>query len=369
MPVKVKAGSWCGVCASHNLRSTLAEYQQLAAERGGRCLSTGYVNNNTHLLWECAKGHQWKAVPSSVKSGSWCRLCATERLRVSLAEVQHAAQKLSGHCLSTEYVNGTTALLFECAAGHRFEAAPAAVRQGHWCPRCAHNHRRLTIGQMRELAASRGGECLSERYIDQRTHVRWRCAKGHEWESSPNAMRDHWCPRCSVERRSLGIDQMHKLAADRGGRCLSLAYAGAHQPLEWQCAQGHQWSAAPTNMRKGAWCPRCSGRRITLADMQALADSRGGACLSDTYVSSTHKLQWQCHRGHTWWTAPATVRNGHWCPECAIVERCRTRKARRRYEAVALPEWDSGSKHRSPDDAEKLGGLSGGAARRERVQS
>ncbi|WP_144155550.1 hypothetical protein [Paraburkholderia sp. BCC1885] len=86
-----------------------------------------------------------------------------------------------------------------------------------------------------------------------------------------------------------------------------------------------------------------------LADMQALADSRGGACLSDTYVSSRQKLQWQCHRGHAWWTMAASVKNGHWCPECAIVERCRTRKSRRRYEAVGLPEWDLALQRLDPD--------------------
>ncbi|WP_322062938.1 hypothetical protein [Paraburkholderia sp. J63] len=287
-PVRVKAGGWCRVCAKVRQRSTLAEVRQLAAERGGRCLSTEYMNSNTHLLWECANGHQWQAVPSSVKGGSWCSLCAKVRLRVSLEEVQRAAEKLGGRCLSSEYVNGTTPLGFECAAGHRFEASPRAVRSGHWCPKCAHDRRRLTIGQMRELAASRGGECLSEHYVDQRTHLRWRCAAGHEWDSSLNAVRDHWCPACS-------------------------------------------------------------GRpQYTVADMQTLARSRGGECLSDAYVSALCRLQWQCHRGHTWWSKPANVLRGTWCPECAILARCRSRKARRRYEAVALPEWNTASTNRDP---------------------
>lgn len=235
-------------------------------------------------------------------------------------------------------------LLFECAARHRWEAAPSAVRKGHWCPRCAHDRRRLTIGQMRALAASRGGECLSERYVDQRIPLRWRCAVGHEWESSPNAMRDHWCPRCRDECRRLGIDLMHKLAAPHGGKCLSQTYAGANQPLEWQCAQGHRWRAAPTRINSRNWCPKCRRCRRKLTEMQALARSRGGECLSDAYVSTLHKLQWQCRRGHTWWTRPTNVLNDHWCPECAILERCLSRKARRRYEAIALPRGGRASK-------------------------
>jgi hypothetical protein len=32
---------------------------------------------------------------------------------------------------------------------------------------------------MRALAGDRGGECLSDRYINNRTKLAWRCATGH----------------------------------------------------------------------------------------------------------------------------------------------------------------------------------------------
>ncbi len=73
-PVRIKAGDWCRVWAQIHQRSPLAEFQQIAAARGGHCRSAAYVNNKTHLLWECAAGHQWEAVPSTVKGGSWCRI-------------------------------------------------------------------------------------------------------------------------------------------------------------------------------------------------------------------------------------------------------------------------------------------------------
>jgi len=51
---------------------------QYAASRGGRCLSTRYVNSYAHLSWQCERGHVWNAAFASVKSrDSWCRCCAS----------------------------------------------------------------------------------------------------------------------------------------------------------------------------------------------------------------------------------------------------------------------------------------------------
>jgi len=55
-----------------------------------------------------------------------------------------------------------------------------------------------TIEHMQELAASRGGQCLSEEFIDLKTRLRWRCGFGHEWEATPLLHQaGHWCPQCA----------------------------------------------------------------------------------------------------------------------------------------------------------------------------
>ena len=61
---------------------TIKEMRQIAKERGGKCLSTKYVNVHTKLLWECSEGHQWKAKPSNIKRGSWCRKCANRARKI-----------------------------------------------------------------------------------------------------------------------------------------------------------------------------------------------------------------------------------------------------------------------------------------------
>nr|MBT6353493.1 hypothetical protein [Pelagibacteraceae bacterium] len=54
----------------------IEDMHNIAAERNGKCLSTDYINNSIKIKWECAEGHTWEAIPDSVKRGSWCPICS-----------------------------------------------------------------------------------------------------------------------------------------------------------------------------------------------------------------------------------------------------------------------------------------------------
>ena len=57
--------------------------------------------------------------------------------------------------------------------------------------------------------------------------------------------------------------------------------------------------------------------RYSIRDMQELARSRGGQCLSTEFVDIKTKLNWKCACGHEWEATPRLLKAGHWCPECA----------------------------------------------------
>ena len=57
-------------------------------------------------------------------------------------------------------------------------------------------------------------------------------------------------------------------------------------------------------------------REYTLQEMQTLAKSRGGECLSKEYSNIKAKLKWKCAFGHTWEATPRLHLTGHWCPVC-----------------------------------------------------
>ena len=118
------------------IKGTIGEMQQLATAKGGICLSEDYINSKTKLVWECRKGHRWEATPFSVKvRESWCPACANNQPLGLIQMNKHAiAQK--GKCLSKTYVNVKTKLLWQCHKKHRFEAIAEKVRAGQWCPEC-----------------------------------------------------------------------------------------------------------------------------------------------------------------------------------------------------------------------------------------
>ncbi|QAU23561.1 hypothetical protein EO087_05810 [Dyella sp. M7H15-1] len=336
IPERINRGDWCAQCHFDRKRDTLEAMQQLAAERGGRCLSTAYISSQTPLQWACAQGHRWQAVPASVKRGTWCRACAAARLRDTLATMQQLAAEHGGRCLSKRYKNERIPLLWQCAQGHRWKATPMGLKQlGSWCRQCFFESRRDTLENMQQLAAQQGGRCLSSHYVNSQTPLLWQCAQGHQWRSQPAKVKQgYWCGLC-VDNAA-----MQQLAARRGGLCLSTHYVDNDTALQWQCKQGHRWRATPAQIKQGVWCYPCrvdQRQRAMLAQLQDIAAARGGSCLSEHYVDMKTHLHWQCHRGHTWRTMPAVIKSGSWCPQCAILVRAKHQQKRRKYLADRPP--------------------------------
>lgn len=60
--------------------------------------------------------------------------------------------------------------------------------------------------------------------------------------------------------------------------------------------------------------------KLTIQEMQKLAKEHGGICLSEKYVNSHIKLEWQCKEGHVWKSMPYNVKNGRWCQTCNIAK-------------------------------------------------
>ena len=305
---------------------TIDEMHNLAKNRGGKCLSKQHINARTKLLWECAEKHEWEAIPSSIKKGTWCPKCAAkkrnDKMKLTINEMHQIAKARGGKCLSKSYVNTDTKHLWECSKKHQWEAAPNIIKRGHWCPKCGAKKSRekmkLTIAEMRQLAKERGGKCLSKKYVDSNTKLSWECAEKHQWKARPSHIKvGHWCSKCAgVEK--LTIEEMRQIAKARGGKCLSNNYVNTYTKLLWECAEKHQWETVPGHVREGHWCRKCSGfAKLTIAEMHQLAKARGGKCLSKKYVDSNTKLLWECAEKHQWEAQPRSIKAGSWCRICS----------------------------------------------------
>lgn len=306
----------------------LEELHEIAQKRGGRCLSDEYMNSDAKLLFECKSGHQFKSCRDYLKAGNWCPFCIGRGK--TIADLQELAAQRGGRCLSPTYLGMDKKHLWECDRGHCWEAIPSNINTGKWCPVCGRaksdrNRRRHTLEDMQELARSRGGFCLSSEFESVIKKLIWQCGKGHTWEAVPHSIKQGgWCPICAQvsrgeKRKTHTIEAMHLFAASKGGRCLSQVFIQVKAGLLWECAEGHQWKANADNVINGGkWCPVCAGKQQkTIEDMQKLAIERGGKCLSTTYQNGDEKLLWECLEGHQWETVPGVVIRGSWCPDCS----------------------------------------------------
>lgn len=196
-------------------------------------------------------------------------------------------------------------------------------------------HAPLTLSILRIIARRRGGRCLATHYSNNKTKLPWECSKRHRWMTrAMNVRTGHWCPECGGSRAKT-LAELQATATARGGACLSTHPVAGHKYAEWRCAKGHEWRARPMNIRQGDWCPRCAPTApLGIEVMQAAARIHGGHCLSKRYRNSRHKLSWKCARGHRWRAMGEKICAGQWCPTCA-----RLRQGRRKVGSVVSECW------------------------------
>lgn len=319
--------SVAGLMKYNNSRKlTIEKMHQLAESKGGKCLSTEYMNANSVLLWQCDKKHKWKSRYHDINRGCWCPHCS-HIARLTIKEMYELAKLREGECLSKEYVNNRAPLEWKCNKGHVWKANAHDIKSGHWCPKCAIStnaiKKRLTIDEMWQIAISRNGECLSESYIGGHIKLKWKCKEGHTWWATPSSVKSgKWCLICAGKQKRT-IEEVKKLSESKGGRCLSEKYISTDSKLKWQCKEGHIWESTPYLIRKGHWCPKCSfvigglKNRLGIEEMHELAKLKDGKCLSEHYTNANTKLKWKCMEDHIWEARPNSIKQGVWCPNCA----------------------------------------------------
>ena len=450
-------GSWCPSCAG-NTKKTIEDAQALATSRGGKCLSKVYINTSALMEWKCAEGHTWKACYDSIKAGTWCPECMRiksdiNRRKYTISKIIEIIEAKEGIYL---YSNGDnekislkhTLITYRCAEGHECTTlAHNLVHNNSWCPTCGGNLIK-TIREMKELAISRNGRCLSENYRGISEPLEWECENKHTWFAcAASILRGGWCPQCRnhtqeekcryvldqitgekfpKDRKTIGmeldgfsqnlslaferqgeghfyinkffhknqfeklreiqerdklkteickqkninliivpldiqddailnfiverlkelnirydistftwrdfwksisiISQAKEIADERNGECLSKIYVNSTTPLLWKCDKcAEEWFALLTNIKRGHWCPRCAGQRITMEEIQEFVSIKGGKCLNKKYKNAKDKMMWECAEGHTWSTSWGQIKQGCWCPFCNKYTRNRKR--------------------------------------------
>ena len=324
VPSAIRSGVWCPECAGI-YPIGIEVLQEFAKNKGGKCLSADYYNVFTKYVWQCNKGHIFELNWQNAQN-YWCSQCNLEKNNDDrLQNAKKYAEAKGGKLISSKYLGSHTRHQWMCKNGHIFSASIDHVLRGDtWCSVCKGT--RHHIDDFRKVALENGGECLSNEYINDTTKLKFRCKNGHEWSSFPLPILDgQWCARCKGWNKT--IEEIRNLAKSKGGECLSTEYINAHTLLEWKCEKGHIWKAR-YNTILISWCPKCGSksmgekhRKWTLHKANAKASQRGGKCIEIFWENGKCKGKFECFKGHQWVTSPNNIKRGTWCPICHKIKR------------------------------------------------
>lgn len=316
---KALSGSWCHICGG-NKPIGIIRIHEFAKRMGGVCRSDAYKNNTTKMDFTCEHGHEFQRTLAELKKRrSWCPQCH-EKLTDAHAEWLSASVQTEKE--KAEVFQAYKEMYKEKKRKPKKKTETALKREVFLedLKKLKENHsgKGYSLEFMRNVAFLRNGELLDSTYEGIMKQYTWKCDQNHTFPATgSNVMKGKWCPYCA--NLKVDIKDMQALAEKNGGKLISPEFINARTKYTWECEEGHRWEAVWGSIKNGSWCPDCNGTtgRVTLELAQETARKQGGECLSTTYETVNTSMEWKCSKGHTFPGTYNNIRRGRWCPYCS----------------------------------------------------
>lgn len=203
-----------------NKKVDIGLLQAYALNKGGKLLSTEYINSRTKYTWECSKKHWWSTRWNSIQQGKWCPICANN-IKTNITVLQEYAKNKGGKLVSTDYKNAYNNLLWECKNTHRWLATWTNINRNKWCKVCSladhGNKKRLNTDNLVIHANKMNGTLISA-VTDYKTNhdkLIWGCNKAHIWSATWNSINSgSWCPECASFKTEKQVKQLLETKLD-----------------------------------------------------------------------------------------------------------------------------------------------------------
>lgn len=253
--------------------------QFVITKHSGKCLSTEYKNNRTHLKFECKFGHQWNAIWTNVKRGHWCNDC----------------NELTGERI--------TRLYFEAI----FEKKFLKIRPDWLINK--NNYKLELDGYCEELKISFEHNGLQHYQMNEFVNTQEKLDKIQEHDR----IKIEACKKNNVNLiiipqvpRLLSIEKLKYFIKDECAKFGLIINVENVNP---------NINLLPINNE-------------FFKKYQDIAISKGGKCISTEYINYNTKMEFKCKEGHIFKKIPYTTQFS-WCRTCGNIEANRKKKAKR----------------------------------------
>ena len=177
------------------------------------------------------------------------------------------------------------------------------------------------VSDLHDLAKARGGRVITRDYRGSRHKVELECGYGHRWEAFAHNIfsKETWCPHCHRNDKAAVFVSIQERAKSLGGECLSDSYVSHTTPMKFQCKAGHSFAAQPGNvLYRQTWCPLCARNIPAGYDESDLGAVHDLSTAPDIAIPSNgrKKLRWRCEKGHTF-SATVDAARQRGCGRCA----------------------------------------------------
>lgn len=236
--------------------------------------------------WVCHLGHTWSAtVTNRTTRGSGCRVCSGRGVLEGFNDLAtthpHVASQWhpSNTLKPTEVTHASSRkAMWKCELGHTWTALISnRTSRNSGCRICDGKEVLQGFNDLRtrnpRLADNwHPANSITPEEVTQYASivVKWRCAKGHKWESSvlsaSHLSPPHYCGVCSGRKLLKGYNDLGTTHPDIAKQWDSRNHlspedvtAGSERAVTWRCNScDHVWDAAVKDRTRGRGCLRCA---------------------------------------------------------------------------------------------------------------
>lgn len=267
-------------------------------------------------------------------------------------KVKKIIEKKGGELLTDIYISNKHPMLVVCKDDHKFMSNYSRlVHNRSYCKKCTDNgNKKYTIEDMKQLAKDNDSKCLSDKYVNVRSPLLWKCHCGNEWYCTKKSIDNNGgklhCLKCiGYKNRKYTIQDIHDYAEKNEGKFLSTPkteYVSMSDKFKFRCEANHVFECSLYSLfRKDRkqFCTVCVRTKLTIQDMKNYAKKKGGRCLSTVYVNSKTKLWWSCdknHKKYKWESNYDNIKKIGWCKMCKKLLKKKEKKSKSKKKSKSL---------------------------------
>lgn len=255
-------GSWYNKSRKYGETYYLTKIREIAEHKGGKLISSQCENRTSLLEMEDSKQRRFFRTYDSIIQGLWSpfenKIIINENYY--LDRVRKIAENKGGKLLSTNYVNVRALLEFEDSEKRKFKKSYQSIVDGVWTPFVKKNKKdeNYYITQMRKIAQTKGGKLISKKCKDVNSVLKFKDANNNLFEEKYfKIIKGAWSPfeNKTNLKKAQALNDFKNIVKIKNGKVLSKdnVYINNQSKLEIETEDGIRFFRSLIELRKGRW--------------------------------------------------------------------------------------------------------------------